>query len=172
MSPSRHRLFTLWFGIGFPLIVAGTLFIAFGRHPLLGAAVLAVLLAWFYETGRTTCSRCAHFGTAHCGLPGLIAPLLTRRRSPSTLSRARVRSHFYLDLWILVFLNGIYCLEPMLLPAMVVWSLGAWRMALGPKRYHGLLHRLRSREDGDPEAAAGAQVLVWKHRAPRRNAAA
>lgn len=62
----------------------------------------------------------------------------------------------------------VYCLEPMWLPAMVLWSLGAWRIALGPKRYHGLLHRLRSREEGDTEAA-GARVVVWKDRPPRPN---
>lgn len=172
MRPFRHRLFTLWFGIGFPLILAGTLYIAFDRHTLLGVAVLAVLMAWFYETGRTTCSRCAHFGTAKCGLPGLIAPLLTHRRSPATVSRARIRSHFHLDLCILILLNGVYLLEPWWLPVMVVWSLGAWCISLGPKRYHGLLHRLRRREERDTEARADAQVIVWKDRPRGRSAAA
>lgn len=157
---SRQRVFTLWFGIGFPLILAGTFFIAFRTDVFFGIAVTAVVCAWFYETGRTTCSRCAYSGTAKCGLPGLIAPLVTRRRSPATISAARIRRHLHLDLCMLLFLNVVYCLEPWLLPIMVIWSVGAWRIAVVPKRYHGLLYRLRVVEERGSQAKPGVRPVI------------
>lgn len=140
---SGQRLFTLWFGWGLPLVLAGALAISFTESWALGAAAAAVFLAWFYETGRTTCSRCAYHGTAKCGLPGLIAPLLTPKRSAESLSPERVRAHLYLDLWILLLLNGLCALQAWALPVSLIWSIGVWRIALGPKRHHGLLYRLR-----------------------------
>ena len=140
-----QRLFTLWFGLGLPPLVIGALAIAFAESGWLGAAASGVLLAWFYETGRTTCARCAYYGTAKCGLPGLIAPLLTAKKSAESLSPERIRSHLQLDLWILVFLNGLYSLQPGLLPLALIWSIGVWCISLGPKRHHGLLYRLRER---------------------------
>lgn len=140
-----QRLFTLWFGLGLPPLVIGALAIAFAESGWLGAAASGVLLAWFYETGRTTCARCAYYGTAKCGLPGLIAPLLTEKKPAASLPPERIRSHLYLDLSILVFLNGLYAVQPWLLPASLIWSMGVWCISLGPKRHHGLLYRLRER---------------------------
>lgn len=139
----NRRLFTLWFGVGLPPLVIGALVIAYCETLPLGVATSGVFLAWFYETGRTTCARCAYYGTAKCGLPGLIAPLLTERKSAASLSDERIRSHLHLDLWILVFLNAVYALYPPLLAASVIWSIGVWCISLGPKRYHGLVARLR-----------------------------
>ena len=144
--------FTLWFGLGLPPLLFGALGIAFAEAWWLGAAASGVFAAWFYESGRTTCSRCAYYGTAKCGLPGLIAPLLTPKQSPASLSPERIRSHRILDLWVLVLLNGLYSLEPWWLAAPLIWSIGVWRISLGPKRHHGLLYRLRER----PLADAGA----------------
>ncbi len=73
---------------------------------------------------------------------------MTERKPPGSISLAQIRSHRYLDVWILVLLNGIYCLQPWLLPLTLIWSIGVWRIALGPKRYHGLLHRLRAPDAG------------------------
>lgn len=156
----HQRLFTLWFGFGLPPLVAGALGIAFAQSVPLGLAISGVFIAWFYETGRTTCSRCAYYGTAKCGLPGLIAPLLTERKPAATLTDARIRSHLYLDLWILVFLNGIYALQPWLLPASLVWAIGVWRIALGPKRHHGLLVRLRKARAPVGETAQPGSI-IW-----------
>ena len=147
----QQRLFTLWFGLGLPPLLLGALAIAFAEAWWLGAAAASVFLAWFYESGRTTCSRCAYFGTAKCGLPGLIAPLLTQKKSPASLSPERIRSHLHLDLWILVFLNGLYALQPWWLAAPLIWSIGVWCISLGPKRHHGLLVQLRER----PSAKGG-----------------
>lgn len=91
----QQRLFTWWFGFGLPPLLAGALVIAFTQSTPLGLAACGVFIAWFYETGRTTCSRCAYFGTAKCGLPGLIAPLLTARKPTATLTDARIRSHLH-----------------------------------------------------------------------------
>lgn len=140
---SGQKLFTYWFGFGLPLILIGALLIAFAYSPYLGGAVLLTLGAWLFDTGRTTCSRCAYYGTAKCGLPGLIAPLLTEKKPANLISQARVRSHLRVDLWILALFNAIYSLEPALLPVALLWSAGVWRISLGPKRYHGLLFRLR-----------------------------
>jgi len=103
----RLGVFTLWFGWGLPPVLAGALAISFAESWPLGVAASAVFLAWFYETGRTTCSRCAYHGTAKCGLPGLIAPLLTQKESSNSLSPERIRGHLQLDLWVLLFLNGL-----------------------------------------------------------------
>ena len=139
----RPGLFTLWFGWGLPPVLAGALAISFVESWPLGVAASAVFLAWFYETGRTTCSRCAYHGTSKCGLPGLIAPMLTPKKSSDSLSSERIRNHMHLDLWVLLFLNGLYALQPWALPVSVIWSIGVWHISLGPKRHHGLLYRLR-----------------------------
>ncbi len=166
-SLAGQRLFTWWFGFGLPPLLAGALAIAFAEHALLGGAAAAVFIAWFYETGRTTCSRCAYHGTAKCGLPGLIAPLLTEKKPAASLPLQRIEAHRRLDLWVLLFLNGLYALQPWWLPLSLVWSVGVWRIALGPKRHHGLLYRLRSRHrTGTP-----AVVHVWRRASPRVPAA-
>lgn len=142
----EQRLFTLWFGWGLPPVLAGALAISFAESWQLGAAASAVFLAWFYETGRTTCSRCAYHGTAKCGLPGLIAPLLTQKKPADSLSLERIRGHRNLDLWVLLFFNGLYALQPWALPVSLAWSIGVWRISLGPKRHHGLLYQLREQQ--------------------------
>jgi hypothetical protein len=40
--------------------------------------------------------------------------------------------------------NAIYCLEPLWLPMMLIWTIGAWLISFGPKRFHGLLFRLKT----------------------------
>lgn len=155
----HQRLFTLWFGLGLPPLVIGALAIAFAESWWLGAAASGIFLAWFYETGRTTCARCAYYGTAKCGLPGLIAPLLTRKKSAESLPAERIRSHMNLDLWILVFLNGLYALQPWWLPLPLVWSIGVWCISLGPKRHHGLLHKLRERPAARVAALRGIPIV-------------
>ena len=135
--------FKIWFGWGFPPILLGAVVIAFFHDWGTGLATAAVLLLWFYEGGRTTCSRCAYYGTSKCGLPGLIAPLLTERRSPASLSLEKIRSHMHLDMLVIFFINALYLLEPWFLPLAMIWTIGAWRISFGPKRHHGLMVQLR-----------------------------
>ncbi|MCI4429656.1 MAG: hypothetical protein JHC40_10875 [Burkholderiales bacterium] len=162
----ERRLFTLWFGWGLPPVLAGALVIAFADSWPLGVAASSVFLAWFYETGRTTCSRCAYYGTAKCGLPGLIAPLLTQKKPAESLSPDRIRSHLYLDLWMLIFFTGLYVLQPWALPVPLIWSIGVWCISLGPKRHHGLLVRLREPTGAARGAAAtdSARNVIWMKR--------
>ena len=72
-----------------------------------------------------------------------IAPLLAETKSPESLPPERIRSHLYLDLWVLAFAIGLYALQPWLPPVPLIWSIGVWRISLGPRRHHGLLYRLR-----------------------------
>ncbi len=136
--------FKIWFGWGFPPILLGSVIIAFVHSLWVGLGASFVLLLWFYEGGRTTCSRCAYYGTSKCGLPGLIAPLLTERRSAASLSLEKIRSHMHLDMLVIFFINALYLLEPWFLPLALAWTLGAWQISFGPKRHHGLMVQLRA----------------------------
>ncbi|WP_169978571.1 hypothetical protein [Tautonia rosea] len=146
---SSRKFFTYWFGLGVPPFLIGAVAIAFVHGLWLGLATTAVILAWLVETFRTTCSRCPFFGTGRCGLPGLIAPLLFTRRSGSVSSR-RIRLHLAADLGMMAIVNAIYGLEPIFLPAVLLWSLVALMTVYGPKRFHGLLFQLKTEAKGLP----------------------
>ncbi len=156
--------FKQWFGWGFPPILLGALAIAYLHSLAIGLGASAVLLAWFYEGGRTTCSRCAYYATSKCGLPGLIAPFLTERKSAASLSLERVRSHMRLDMAVILFINALYAIEPWFLPLALVWTAGAWRISFGPKRHHGLLVRLRAKPAGDGAARPTIRILQVRMR--------
>lgn len=164
---SGTRLFTLWFGFYFPLVAMGTLIIAFATHLYLGLLTLLLAVAWISETALTTCRRCAFYGTARCGLPGLLVPMLLKRASPESISPARIKAHYYTDVFVLLYMNAIYCLDLSFLPAMLIWSLGAWNIVLGPKRYHGLLHRLKKPEHHPSQQLHGIHVVIDTASAPR-----
>lgn len=136
--------FKIWFGWGFPPVLLGAVIIAFAHSIWIGLGATTVMLLWFYEGGRTTCSRCAYYGTSKCGLPGLIAPLLTERRSAASLSLEKIQSHMHLDMIVIFFINALYLLQPWLLPLAAMWTLGAWHISFGPKRHHGLTVHLRA----------------------------
>jgi hypothetical protein len=70
-------------------------------------------------------------------------PLLWSRRPASELSRRRVAVHYYLDLFMILYVNVVYCFCPPLLPVVVVGSLVGWWTVFRPKQFHGLLHRLK-----------------------------
>ncbi len=53
-----------------------------------------------------------------------------------------------LDMAVILFISALYAIEPWFLPFAVVWTVGAWRISLGPKRLHGLLAKLRSSPAG------------------------
>jgi hypothetical protein len=141
-ATTRQRLFTWGFGVGYPLLGAGALIISFWISLYLGALTVLVLLMHIFVSFRTTCRRCPFYGTAKCGLPGLVIPWIFAKRPATELSTTRIRGHFIFDLVCLLYLTGVFCLQHWLLPPAVVWLLGAWVISFGPKRYHGLLHRL------------------------------
>ena len=141
-AATRRKLFTLWFGIGYPLLAAGALSISFWTGLYLGALTVLFILIHIFVSFRTTCRCCPFYGTANCGLPGMVVPWFFAKRPANELSTGRIRGHFIFDLVCLFYLTGIFCFQPWLLPLAVAWFLGAWLISLGPKRYHGLLHRL------------------------------
>jgi hypothetical protein len=137
---SRQRFFTLWFWFGAPLLM-GAFIIAFATGLYLGFAFSALAVIWFWDMGETTCSRCSSYGTLGCGVQGKIIPLFWRKKSMASASPRRIRFHFFFDLLMLGLVHLIYCLEPIFLPILIVWSLGAWWISFGPKQFHRLLFR-------------------------------
>lgn len=141
-ATTRQKLFTWWFGLGYPLLAAGALLISFWASHYVGALTVLVLLIHIFVSFRTTCRRCPFYGTAKCGLPGMVIPWIFAKRPATELSTARIRGHFLFDMVCLFCLTGVFCFQHWLLPLAVVWLLGAWFISFGPNRYHGLLHRL------------------------------
>jgi hypothetical protein len=143
-SPGRV-IFGLWFGLFLPPLTIFALVLAFARHWAIGVLTLGALTSWVVATSRATCCRCWAYGTAGCGLPGLVAPLFGRRKPPGSLSRSRIRLHFALDVGVAAFLHAWYLwLCPAVFPVVVAWTVGAWLLVGRRKQYHGLLHRLKT----------------------------
>jgi hypothetical protein len=142
-AAARQRLFTFWFGLGYPLFAAGALVSSYMTNIYVAAMTLLVLLTHIFVSFGTTCRHCPYYGTAKCGLPGLVVPWLFAKQQPGSLSMARIRIHFIFDLCCDFYLTGASSLQPCLLPLALGWTTGAWLISLGPKRYHGLLFRLR-----------------------------
>jgi hypothetical protein len=140
---SQRRLFTLWFWMGAPL-AAGALVIAFATCVYFGLLASALAILWFWDMGETTCSRCSSYGTFGCGVQGKLIALLWRRKSLASASPRRVRLHFYFDIFILICVNTTYLLCPLFLPVVLLWTAGAWWISFGPRRFHGLLFRLKA----------------------------
>jgi hypothetical protein len=113
----------------------------------IGAGIVATVVvgAWLFETFATVCRRCAFYGTAKCGLPGMVAPLLFARRSAHDISRRRIAVHRGLDLAMVALVNAIYLLAfPALWPVIAACSIVGYVFVLRPKRFHGLSFRLRA----------------------------
>lgn len=140
--PSNKTLFRIWGSLAAPLVL-GCLWIAFQTNVWLGVTFLSCALLWFYDMGATTCSRCANYGSLHCGIQGRLIPLLFRRRSMKTAKRWRIRMHGVYDILMMCFGIGLYSQVPWLLPVMILWSILGLIVVYGPGRHHGLLHKLR-----------------------------
>ena len=139
---SSRRLFTFWHWFAVPLLL-GAFFITYATHVYLGLAWTVVFAIWFWDCGETTCSRCSSYDTLGCGIQGKIIPWFWKKKSMASASPVRIRMHFYFDVLMMVVVNAIYCLEPSWLPITLIWTLGAWLISFGPKRFHGLLFRLK-----------------------------
>jgi hypothetical protein len=158
--PLGRWIFGFWFGLFLPPITIGALVLAFTYHWIVGTFTLIVLGAWSVNTTRTTCCRCWAYGTTGCGLPSLAAPLFGPRKSARSLSLFRIRLQFSLDVAVAWFLNLWYLWRcPWLFPVVLLWTLGAWWVVGRPKRYHGLLHRLRQPEHSGRQGAISLPVL-------------
>ena len=150
---SSRRIFTVWYWFAAPLMVGASV-IAFATNMFIGVAWSLLFVVWFWHSGKTNCSRCAYYGTLNCGVQGKIMAMLWQRQPMASASRNRIRWHYHFDLLIIAVLIGIYSLVPVLAPVAVIWSLGAWLISFGPKRYHGLLFRLK-----EPAAKVGRLSL-------------
>lgn len=139
---SEQKLFRLWFGYGAPFYFFGAAIYAASFSWWLAALLFISYIFRIYDSFATTCSRCSHYGTSHCGLPGLTVKLFFSKKHDMP-SKARIKIHFYTDLififltW-LVYLSNIY-----LLILASIWAVGAWLIVFKQKRFHGLLYRLR-----------------------------
>ena len=142
---ATRRFFTIWVGWGIPPFFFGSAIIAFNSGGLAwGLVHAAVCAAWAIESAATTCRRCAHYGTGHCGLPGRITPLVFRRRSASSVSLRRIRLHRAFDFAMIAYMNVLYATQcPSLAPFVAVGSIVTLGFVYRAKRFHGLLHRLR-----------------------------
>ncbi len=156
-----RRFFTLWFGIGIPPFLIGTVVVAFGHNLLFGVITLVVTIAWLIETFVTTCRRCPYYGSARCGIPSLVTPLIFKKQSPLSISVGRVRLHYYADLCMIFFVNIVYWQMPAVFPVVLCCSLIGWLVVFRPKRFHGLLFRLAPAGGGPSRSRArGDQKLV------------
>jgi hypothetical protein len=142
---ASRRLFTWWHWLAVPLLI-GAFVIAFATNLYLGLVWSAFFAVWFWDSGETTCSRCSSYGTLGCGVQGKIIPWFWKKKTMASASPARIRLHFYFDIVLFLAGNAIYCLEPMWLPIMLTWTIGAWLISFGPKRFHGLLFRLKTEQ--------------------------
>ena len=156
---SSRQLFTWWHWLAVPLLI-GAFFIVFATHLYLGLAWSVFFLVWFWDSGETTCSRCSSYGTLGCGVQGKIIPWFWKKKSMASASSARIRLHFYFDIVLFFLMNAIYCLEPIWLPIAAIWTLGAWLISFGPKRFHGLLFRLNTRNPANRRLLALPLVTV------------
>lgn len=140
-----RRFFTLYFGLGIPPALFGSVGVAFRLGSVVGIVVAALVAAWLVETFATVCRRCPFYGSAKCGLPSLLVPILFKRRSPYELTRKRIAIHRMLDIAMIALVNAIYFLAfPLLWPLIVACSIVGWSVVFAPKRFHGLSFMLRS----------------------------
>jgi len=157
--PSNRTLFRIWGSLAGPLLLGG-LWIAYQTNFWLGTTFLVCALLWFYDMGATTCSRCANYGSLHCGVQGRLVPLLFKRRSMKSANRWRIRMHRIYDILMIVFAVVIYSQVLWLLPIMVLWSILGLAVVYGPGRHHGLLHTLRTPADDQTNKVPPQLVML------------
>ena len=159
-STSR-RFFTLWIGLGVPPFFFMAAWIGFRAGFIFGACNILVMAAWVVETARTTCRRCPFYGTAKCGLPGLVVPLFLAPQPAHTLPVRRLQTHYRIDLLMVLYVNLLYvnlCLP--LSPFVMVGSLVTWWTVFRPKKFHGLLFRLNKPPIRSSEGRIRLPVII------------
>jgi hypothetical protein len=140
---SRRRVFTVWSSLAIPLLV-GAVISAFCESIYLGIFAVAVSTAWLWHLGATTCSRCACYDNWGCGVQAKVFPFIWKHGPPTSVPTWRVRLHRYFDLLMIALGIVAYAPHRWLLGFVLVWAAVGWWVALGPKRFHGLLFRLKA----------------------------
>jgi hypothetical protein len=139
MSNRRQRVvFMVWSWLALPWGLVG-LALAFRFHLWAGVALVILTGIWFSDMGATTCSRCGLYGTGRCGVQSWLVPLLWRKKSARSVSRLRLRLHYYFDLVMLALGVAVYSTCPVLLPFCLAWVAVGWWLIYRPGKFHGLL---------------------------------
>jgi hypothetical protein len=146
-TPFNLKFFTYWFGLGIPPFLIGTVVVAFNKNVPFGVVTSIVVVAWIWDTLTTTCRRCSFYGTTKCGIPGMVTPMLLKKRSPFDISVRRVKLHYYADVAMIVYVNYVYWHVPMIFPIVLICSVIGWFVVFQPKRFHGLLFRLQTKNN-------------------------
>lgn len=144
MNITPYRLFYFFCGVVYPCIAFGAVYLSFRLHPLFGLLTLLVLAIWAINSFATTCCRCQFYGTSKCGLPGLVIPYFFEKRSAASLPLWRIWANYYSDLALMLYLNAIYLFYPMLWPLVGCATGIVWLVIYRRKRFHGLMHRLKT----------------------------
>jgi hypothetical protein len=153
------RFFTLYFGLGIPPALFGSVGVAYRLGLTAGLVMSVITAAWLIETFVTTCSRCAFYGTTNCGLPGMVAPLIVKKRSPFSITKRRVQIHAALDVAMIMVVNIVYALAlPAVWPVIAICSIGGWIAVFRRRRFHGLLFRLKP-QTHEPHGSATTSVV-------------
>lgn len=135
--------FTYWVGFGAPPFLFGMIGVGFYTSIALGIANLIIVGSFIYYTINTTCRRCPLYGTNKCPVPGRILPFFLPKLEDTSISLAKIREHYVVDLLMIVYANITYgFFLPVLWPVVFVGSIGALLIVYIPKRHHGLLYRL------------------------------
>jgi hypothetical protein len=145
MKITPYRLFYFFCGVVYPCIALGAVYLSFRMHPLFGVSTVLILTAWVINSFATTCRRCQFYGTAKCGLPGLVVPYFFVKRSVGSLSHWRIWANYYADLALMLYINTVYLVYPMIAPLVGCATVVVWLVIYRRKRFHGLMHRLRAR---------------------------
>jgi hypothetical protein len=140
-----YRVFYTFCALLFPLICAGAIWIAMCKHIAFGLFTVGCLVASFWHSFATTCSRCHFYGTGKCGIPGKVVPFFFKKRSLKGFPLWRIKANLYSEVVLMIYLNAIYTLRPLLLPATLGVTAIIWLVVYRGKRFHGLLYLLESK---------------------------
>jgi hypothetical protein len=142
---TSYRLFYFFCGLIYPCIAFGAVYLSYRTHVWFGALTALILIAWVYHSFATTCRRCQFYGTAKCGIPGLVVPYFFAKRPVVGLPHWRIWANYYADLGLMVYFNAIYLFHPPLGLLVGCATFIVWRVIYRPKRFHGLMHVIRDR---------------------------
>src|SRR5271154_827547 len=130
----RVILFMAWGWLVIPWAL-GALVVAFSVHWCFGLGIGLLQGVWFLDMGETTCSRCGSYGTGRCGLQSWLVPLFWAKRTIRSVSRFRVRLHFYFDLLAMVVGVAVFAFVPVVLLFFLAWLALGWFVVFAPKEH-------------------------------------
>ena len=145
MRNKSYKIFFLFCGILYPIIVGGALYISFDHNLWLGIFTSAILIYWLVYSFSTTCCRCQFYGSSKCGIPGIVVPYFFKKKSIFDLPKWRIWVNFYNDIILMIYLNLIYILEPFLFPFILAATVLVYKTVYRKKKFHGLMHVLRKK---------------------------